>query len=222
MHYRTHDGRAFRTLNILDEFTRESLAIRVRRKLSAVDVIDVLTDLLILRGIPAYIRSDNGPEFVAGAVRQWIAAVGARTAFIEPGSPWENRYIESFNARLRDELLNGEVFYTLKEAQVLIESWRRHSNAIRPHGSLGYRPPAPETIVTPLTFRLDQSMGSGQRPTRPLIPCLRMCLHPLRPLSGVRRSGRGADYDLLWRALRPPRRLRARPAWQPRSFRNDF
>ncbi len=148
--HRTHDGRAFRTLNVLDEFTRESLAIRVRRKLSSTDVIDVLTDLFIVRGIPLYIRSDNGPEFVAGAVRQWIAAVGARTAFIEPGSPWENGYIESFNARLRDELLNGEIFYTLKEAQVLIESWRRHYNAVRPHSSLGYRPPAPETIVMPI------------------------------------------------------------------------
>ena len=101
----------------------------------------MLTDLFILRAIPAYIRSDNGPEFVAGAVQQWIAALGARTAFIEPGSPWENGYIESFNARLRDELLNGEIFYTLKEAQVLIESWRRH-NAIRPHAAwdTGRRP----------------------------------------------------------------------------------
>jgi len=149
VHHRTHDGRAFRMLNVLDEFTRESLAIRVRRKLSSTDVIDVLTDLFILRGVPGYIRSDNGPEFVAGAVRHWIAAIGARTAFIEPGSPWENGYIESFNARLRDELLNGEIFYTLKEARVLIESWRRHYNAVRPHSSLGYRPPAPETIVMP-------------------------------------------------------------------------
>ena len=136
-------------LNVLDEFTRESLAIRVRRKLSSIDVIDVLTDLFILRGIPAWIRSDNGPEFVAEAVRRWVAAVGAKTAFIEPGSPWENGYIESFNARLRDELLNGEIFYTLKEAQVLIESWRCHYNVARPHSSLGYRPPAPETIVMP-------------------------------------------------------------------------
>ena len=136
-------------LNVLDEFTRESLAIRVRRKLSSSDVIDVLTDLFILRGIPAWIRSDNGPEFVAEVVRRWIAAVGARTALIEPVSPWENGYIESFNARLRDELLNGEIFYTLKEARVLIESWRRHYNAARPHGSLGYRPPAPETVVLP-------------------------------------------------------------------------
>ena len=149
VHHRTYDGRAFRMLNVLDEFTREGLAIRVRRKLSSIDVIDVLTDLFLLRGVPAYIRSDNGPEFVAEAVRRWIAAVGSRTAFIEPGSPWENGYIESFNARLRDEFLNGEIFYTLKEAQVLIESWRHHYNAIRPHSSLGYWPPAPETVVMP-------------------------------------------------------------------------
>ena len=149
VHHQTHDSRAFRMLNVLDEFTRESLAIRVRRKLSSIDVIDVLTDLFILRGIPAWNRSDNGPEFVAEAVRLWIAAVGARTAFIEPGSPWENGYIESFNARLRDELLNGEIFYTLKEAQALIESWRRHCNAARPHSSRGYWPLAPETVVLP-------------------------------------------------------------------------
>ena len=149
VHHRTYDGRTFRMLNVLDEFTRESLAIRVRRKLSSTDVIDVLTDLFILRGIPAHIRSDNGPELVAGAGRQRIAAVGARTAFIEPRSPWENGYIESFNARLRDELLDGEIFYTLKEARVLIESRRRHYNAVRPHSSLGYCPPAPEAIVRP-------------------------------------------------------------------------
>ena len=149
VHHRAHDGRAFRTLNVLDEFTRETLAIRVRRKLSSADVIDVLTDLFILRGVPAWVRSDNGPEFVAETVRRWIAAVGARTAFIEPGSSWENGYIESFNARLRDELLDGEIFYTLKEAQVLIESWRRHDNAVRPHGRLGYRPPAPDSILMP-------------------------------------------------------------------------
>ena len=197
MHHRTHDGRAFRTLNVLDEFTRESLAIRVRRKLSSTDVIDVLTDLFILRGIPAYVRSDNGPEFVAEAVRRWITAVGARTAFIEPGSPWENGYIESFNARLRDELLNGEIFYTLKETQVLIEAWRRHYNAVRPHGSLGYRPPAPETIIWPswppgsaplrrppslaekpadaLTFKLDQSVGAGQADSHQIRPMGILC-----------------------------------------------
>lgn len=145
---RTHpDGKAFRMLCIIDEFTREALAIRVARRLRATDVIDALSDLFILRGVPAYIRSDNGPEFVAQALRDWIAAVGARTAYIEPGSPWENGYCESFNGKLRDELLNGEIFYTLKEAQIMIEAWRRHYNTIRPHSSLGYRPSAPEALV---------------------------------------------------------------------------
>jgi putative transposase len=144
---RTHDGRKFRMLNVIDEFTHECLAIRVARKLKAVDVIDVLSDLFILRGVPGHIRSDNGPEFVAKAVQAWITSVGAKTAYITPGSPWENGYVESFNARLRDELLNGEIFYTLKEAQVVIESWRCHYNTIRPHASLGYRPPAPEVFV---------------------------------------------------------------------------
>jgi len=147
VHHRTDDGRAFRTLNIIDEYSRECLAIRVKRKLNSTDVIDVLTDLFILRGVPAFIRSDNGPEFVAEAVRNWISAVGARTAYIEPGSPWENGYCESFNGRFRDELLNGEIFYSLKEAQIIIEGWRRHYNTVRPHSALGYRPPAPETIV---------------------------------------------------------------------------
>ena len=147
VHHRTEDGRAFRTLNVLDEFGRECLVIRVKRKLNSTDVIDVLTDLFILWGVPAYIRSDNGPEFVAEAVRKWINAVGAKTAYIEPGSPWENGYIESFNARFRDELLNGEIFYSLKEAQIVIEQWRRHYNTKRPHSALGYRPSAPETIV---------------------------------------------------------------------------
>ena len=114
---RTHDGRKFRMLNVIDEFTHECLAIRVDRKLKAIDVIDVLSDLFILRGVPGHIRSDNGPEFVAKAVQTWITAVGAKTAYIAPGSPWENGYVESFNARLRDELLNGEIFYTLQEAQ---------------------------------------------------------------------------------------------------------
>jgi putative transposase len=144
---RTHDGRKFRTLNVVDEFTRECLAIRVARKLKAVDVIDVLSDLFMLRGVPGHVRSDNGPEFVAQAVQDWIKAVGAKTAYIAPGSPWENGYVESFNARLRDELLDGEIFYSLREAQIMIESWRRHYNTVRPHGSIGYRPPAPEVFV---------------------------------------------------------------------------
>src|SRR5439155_17453996 len=120
---------------------------RVDRKLKAIDVIDVLSDLFILRGVPTYIRSDNGPEFVAKAVQEWIAAVGAKTAYIERSSPWENGYVESFNARLRDELLDGEIFYTLREAKIIIESWRRHYNAVRPHASLDYKPPAPEVFL---------------------------------------------------------------------------
>jgi transposase InsO family protein len=146
---RTHDGRKIRMLNIVDEFTREALAIRVARRLNSNDVIDVLSDLFILRGVPGHIRSDNGPEFIAKAVRAWIAAVGAQTAYITPASPWENGYIESFNARLRDEFLNGEIFYTLHEAKILIEAWRRQYNTIRPHSSLSYRPPAPEVLLWP-------------------------------------------------------------------------
>lgn len=134
-------------LNVVDEFTRECLAIRVSCKLKAADVIDVLSDLFILRGVPGHVRSDNGPEFIARSVQSWIAAVGSQTAYIAPGSPWENSYVESFNARLRDELLNGEIFYTLQEAQIIIESWRQHHNTIRPHGALGYKPPAPEVFV---------------------------------------------------------------------------
>ena len=147
VHHRTEDGKAFRTLNVLDEFSRECLEIRVKRKLNSIDVIEVLADLFILRGIPAYIRSDNGPEFVAEAVQRWINAAGAKTAYIEPGSPWENGYCESFNARFRDELLNGEIFYSLKEAQIIIEQWRRFYNTKRPHSALGYHPPAPKTFI---------------------------------------------------------------------------
>ena len=146
---RTHDGRKYRMLNVIDEFTRECITIRVNRRLKATDVIDVLSDLFILRGVPTHIRSDNGPEFIARALREWIAAVGAKTAYIMPGSPWENGYCESFNSKLRDELLNGEIFYTLKEARIVIERWRRHYNTIRPHSSLGYRPPAPEALQWP-------------------------------------------------------------------------
>ena len=140
----THEGRKFRMLCVVDEFSREALAIRVKRRLNSADVIETLAELMLERGTPAHIRSDNGPEFVAKAVREWIAAVGASTAYIEPGSPWENGYVESFNSKLRDELLNGEIFYSLKEARILIEAWRRHFNAVRPHSALGWRPPAPE------------------------------------------------------------------------------
>ena len=143
---RTADGRALRILAILDEYTRECLCILVERRISSQDVITELTDLFLRKGIPEHIRSDNGPEFTAKAVRDWLARLGIKTLFIEPGSPWENGYIESFNGKLRDELLNREVFTTLLEAQVLIESWRKEYNHIRPHSSLGYRPPAPEAI----------------------------------------------------------------------------
>ena len=140
-------------LNIIDEFTHECLAIRIDRRLKAIDVIDVLSHLFILRGVPEHVRSDNGPEFVAKAVQEWIGAVGAKTAYIAPGSPWENGFIESFNARLRDELLAGEIFYTLAEAKIIVESWRRHFNTVRPHGSLGYKPPAPEVFIPAMTAR---------------------------------------------------------------------
>jgi putative transposase len=141
---RTDDGRKFRTLNIMDEFTRKNLAILVNRRITSQDVIEQLFDLMIFRGIPEHIRSDNGPEFTAKAVRSWLNKLGVKTLFIEPGSPWENGYIESFNGKMRDELLNGEVFTTLTEARVLIAEWRKEYNQIRPHSSLGYRPPAPE------------------------------------------------------------------------------
>jgi transposase InsO family protein len=160
---RTHDGRKYRMLNIVDEFTRECLAIRVNRRLNSTDVIDVLADLFTLRGVPEYIRSDNGAEFTATAVQDWIAAVGSKTAYIEPGSPWENGYCESFNSKLRDELLNGEIFYTLEEARIIIESWRRHYNEIRPHSSLGYKPPAPEAFIPPRPAAQLQSAPPGAR-----------------------------------------------------------
>jgi transposase InsO family protein len=144
---RTSNGKKFRTLNIIDEFTRECLAIKVNRKLNSQDVIDELFKLFIYRGIPDHIRSDNGSEFTAKIVRKWLNRLGVKTLFIEPGSPWENGYIESFNGKLRDELLNREIFTTLEEAKVLIEPWRREYNQVRPHSALGYRPPAPEAIM---------------------------------------------------------------------------
>ena len=145
---RTSNGRKFRTLNIIDEFTRECLAIKVNRKLNSQDVIDELFKLFIYRGIPDHIRSDNGSEFTAKIVRKWLNRLGVKTLFIEPGSPWENGYVESFNGKLRDELLNREIFITLEEAKVLIEQWRREYNQVRPHSALGYRPPAPEAIMS--------------------------------------------------------------------------
>ena len=136
-------GTKIRILTVVDEYTRECLALRVGYRLGADDVMDVLTDLFITRGIPDHIRSDNGSEFTAKSIRSWLPKLGVKTLYIEPGSPWENGYNESFNGRFRDEFLNGEIFYTLKEAQVLSEEWRHLYNHIRPHTSLGYKPPAP-------------------------------------------------------------------------------
>ena len=166
---RTHDGKAFRMLTIIDEYTRECLAIEVSRRFDADAVLCRLTELFVSRRPPDYIRSDNGPEFTAKAVREWLSRVGVKTLYIEPGSPWENGYIESFNGKLRDELLNGEIFYTLKEAQVLIERWRQEYNTVRPHSALGYRPPAPEAIVVtprdPGSAMLRQDLWADLAPT---------------------------------------------------------
>jgi transposase InsO family protein len=140
---RTVDGRPLKMLTILDEYTRECLAIDVERRMSSIHVLERLADLFLERGAPAYIRSDNGPEFTAELIRSWLGRLDVGTLYIEPGSPWENGYNESFNGRFRDEFLNGELFYTLREAKVLIERWRQEYNAFRPHSSLGDRPPAP-------------------------------------------------------------------------------
>jgi transposase InsO family protein len=136
-------GRKIRILTVIDEYTRECLSLRTDYRLGTDEVMDVLTDLFITRGIPDHIRSDNGSEFTANSIKAWLGGLGVKTLYIAPGSPWENGYNESFNGRLRDELLNGETFYTLKEAQVILEQWRHHYNHIRPHTSLGYKPPAP-------------------------------------------------------------------------------
>jgi len=142
---RTHDGRPLKILTVIDEYTRQCIDMVVERRIRSDDVLHCLTDLFVNYGVPEHIRSDNGPEFTAWAVRQWLGHLGVQTLYIEPGSPWENGYNESFNGKLRDELLNGEIFYTLKEAQVIIERWRQEYNTIRPHSSLNYRPPAPQT-----------------------------------------------------------------------------
>jgi len=144
---RTHDGRVFRMLCVIDEYTRECLAIRVERKLSSRDVLDTLGELFVRHGAPEHIRSDNGPEFIATALREWLERIGVKTLYIEPGSPWENGYCESFNSKLRDELLAREIFFDLREAKILIEAWRLHYNTARPHSSLGYKPPAPKAIL---------------------------------------------------------------------------
>lgn len=141
---RLSNGKKIRMLTVIDEFTRECLAIRVDYRLGSEHVLDVLSTLFITKGVPAHIRSDNGSEFTAKTLKKWLHKLKVNTAYIEPGAPWENGYNESFNGRLRDELLNGECFYTLKEAQTIIEDWRHHYNHIRPHSALGYKPPAPK------------------------------------------------------------------------------
>ena len=166
---RTADGRSFRMLVVVDEHTRECLSIDVARRLTSEDVLERLSDLFVRRGVPLYIRSDNGPEFTAKCVRQWLSRVEVKTLFIEPGSPWENGYVESFNGKLRDELLGPELFDTLLEAKVLIERWRHEYNTLRPHSSLGYRPPAPEA-VQPRSFasatpQQTNEAGVGTTPT---------------------------------------------------------
>ena len=144
---RTHDGRVLKILVLIDEHSRMCLALHVARRIRSNDVIDVLTEAMVEHGVPAYLRSDNRPEMVAENLRRWLAAVGVQTLYIEPGSPWENGYCESFNGKFRDELLNGEILYTLREARTIIEQWRRHCKTMRPHSALNYRPPAPETIL---------------------------------------------------------------------------
>jgi len=152
MHDRIHDGKAFRILNIIDEYTRECLAVCVKRQLNNQDVLDVLTDLFCVRGVPVHLRSDNRAEFTAKGVREWLRRLAVNPLFTEPGSPWANGYIESFNGKMRDELLDREIFYSIKDAQVLIEMWRNHYNTARPHSSLGYRPPVP--AIQPSHFQL--------------------------------------------------------------------
>jgi hypothetical protein len=217
---RTHDGRKYRMLNLIDEFTRECLGIRIDRKLNSTDVIDVLSDQFILRGIPGHIRSDHGPEFIARAVREWIVAVGARTAFIEPGSPWENGYCESFNSKLRDELLQGEIFYSLAEGdrhRSLASALQHPTTALiaglsptSPRGravagsanwiSCAGHPSRGAETRHELRNEPDHSMGAGQvcgsRPQSLILGCARdahsLCLDQGR----WRESSAAADADL--------------------------
>ena len=162
MQDRLNNGRKIKCLTVIDEFTRKCLKIKVDRNLKAEDVLETLSELFLTEGMPEYIRSDNGSEFVAQNVQDFLKKLEVKTAYITPGSPWENGFNERFNGILRDELLNGEIFYTLKEAQVMIESWRQHYNEVRPHSSLGYKPPAPEVKIPDkiLPLKLDQKLGA--------------------------------------------------------------
>jgi putative transposase len=176
---KTYDGRTVRMLNLIDEHSRECLMVRCERRWSSAKVIEALADVMVMKGVPEHLRSDNGPEFVAHDLRQWLANTGAKTSYIEPGSPWENGYCESFNSKLRDEFLNGELSYSMKEIRVLAERWRIHFNTVRPHSSLGYRPPAPE---------------AWQRsPGRKGWHSLRSC-HPFRPPPATIRNKKSLRY----------------------------
>jgi transposase InsO family protein len=147
-------------LTVIDEYTRECVAIEIRRRIRATDVQEVLGELFLARGCPTHMRSDNGPEFIAQSLRRWFAQLDVSPLFIEPGSPWENGYVESFNGKFRYDYLDGELFYTLLEARVCVERWRRHYNMHRPHSALGYRPPAPETTATrPITLEASLTQG---------------------------------------------------------------
>ena len=163
---KTHDGRTVRMLNLIDEHSRECLLVRAERRWSSAKVIEALADVMVAKGIPEHIRSDNGPEFVARDLRKWLAETGAKTLYIEPGSPWENGYCESFNSKLRDEFLNGEIFFSIKELRVLAERWRVYYNTIRPHSSLGYRPPAPAAWLSV------NNLGYGEVETATRFPLL--------------------------------------------------
>lgn len=146
---RTERGQTVKILTVLDEYTRECHAIRVGQRLDSVAVIDTLSDLFGRHGAPAYLRSDNGGEFIAARLQAWLARRGTATVHIEPGHPWENGYAESFNGKLRDECLNEEVFWHARHAQVVTERWRRHYNEERPHSALGYRTPAEVAATAP-------------------------------------------------------------------------
>jgi putative transposase len=139
---RTRGGRSLKWLSIVDEYTRECLALVVARRLTAQDVLDVVAELFVVRGVAEHLRSDNGPEFIAQALRRWLAGTGAKTLYIAPGAPWENGYAEAFHSRLRDELLNVEEFANVAEARVLAERWQLEYNHRRPHSALGYQTPA--------------------------------------------------------------------------------
>jgi len=176
---KTYDGRTVRMLNLIDEHTLESLPVRPERRWSSAKVIEALADVMVMKSVPEHLRSDNGPEFLAKDLRKWLANTGAKTLYIEPGSPWENGYCESFNSKLRDEFLNGEIFYSIKEIRILAERWRIRYNTIRPHSSLGYRPPAPESWQTEI------KTGYGEVESKQRFPLLHI---PRRRLLDLKRS----------------------------------